>query len=212
MDETFKLFKSKSSIVILSIILISIKCKFVDLLKLSNGNYFIILDTGFYIYDNNFNLNKTIYAFSPALSTIYTSKISEYLHNDDIFIIGFYDYDYYNYDYDYFKNYSLYIYNYKKENFNTYTYSYRKDRILQGDYLKTKINNLYNAKFENLKVNIIKIKDSIDYDDNDSFNYELYCYNLNFFEQNNSKLIGDCKSNCIIFSSSSTIRCFFNKY
>ena len=216
MDEIFKLFKSKSSIIIFSIILISIKAyynpNFVDLLKLSNGEYFIILDKGFYIYDKNLILNKTIYIFHPQLYTYYTSKISEYLFNDEIYIIGFYDYGYYSNEHYYCKNYSLYIYNYKKQKFNLSTYLYEKYRNFQGDYLNTEVVNLYNVKFDNLNVNVSKIYDYINYGSYNRFYYESYCYNLKFFGQNNSKLIGDCKSNCIIFPSSSTIRCFYNKY
>ena len=209
MDEVFKLIKIKSSIIILSIILVFINCKFFDLLKLSNGEYFIILNTGFYIYDDNFNLNKTVYTFDRELYTCYKSKISEYLNKDEIYIIGFYDYGYYDYyDLNYFQNYSLYIYNYNNRKFNLSTYSYKKSSYSLDDYLSSEIEDLSKIKFEN--VNISKIKDSIYLDYKDSFDYKSYCYNLNFFGENNSKLIGDCKSNCIIFSNSSTISCFYS--
>ena len=161
MDEIFKLFKSKSSIVILSIILMSIKCKFFDLLKLSNGNYFIILDTGFYIYDNNFHLNKTLYTFNPKLDTCYNSKISEYLNNDEIYIIGFYDYAYYS---NSRFNYSLYIYNYNKENFNLYIYLYGRSTYPPLYYFNSGIENLYYVNFEKLNVNVSNINDYIYYD------------------------------------------------
>ena len=74
---------------------------------------------------------------------------------------------------------------------------------------------IYNYEDDHLKLNLIKIEDSFEYEEEEkteSFDFEFICYNLNINNKNNNnELLGDCESNCHIFSDSSTIRCFFYK-
>ena len=60
MNIIYSFFKIKTYIFALLLIIKAVESKeFKDLLKLSNGEYFIILDNSFYIYDKDFNIKQS---------------------------------------------------------------------------------------------------------------------------------------------------------
>ena len=184
--------------------------EFKDILKLSNGGYFIILDNYFYIYDKDFSMKQSK-EFSKFI-VIKQSKISEFKNNDDTYIICLL----FLFD-SYLKKYYVYLYDY---NLNKITLANEYDHDFSGNKLDEEnicIKNdiIYNYEDDHLKLNLIKIEDSFEYEEEEkteSFDFEFICYNLNINNKNNNnELLGDCESNCHIFSDSSTIRCFFYK-
>ena len=183
--------------VFVSFLLIFIKTdsnnKFVDLLKISDGNYFVVLNRGIYIYNKNFSEKNII---TTVDKYIYSVKIAEYFYDDEIYIICYIDYYFYGCNY-------IYIYNYKSKKLSHYEYNdeyndeYNEDFIFsnsQGDY-------------------VLKLIKKSEKKENSPYRYSFIYYYLNFTnEVNKHHLIGDCKSNCHIFSNSSTLRCFFKDY
>ena len=178
--------------VFVSFLLIFIKTdlnnKFVDLLKISDENYFVVFNRDIYIYDKNFRKKNII---TTDNNYIYSAKIAEYIYDDEIYIISYIGYYY------------IYIYNYNSNNLSIYYYyeyidEYNKDFIF------------YNSEGENCVLKLIKKNEN---NENLSYRQSFIYYYLNFpNEVKKHHLIGDCKSNCHIFSNSTTLRCFFNDY
>ena len=180
-----KFIKFKISIFIF-FLLIFIKAdlnnEFVNILKISDGNYFVVLKSGIYIYDNSFCKINNI---DIGHNYIIDAKISEYIYDNEIYIISYVG-DYYIYIYNYNSK-KIDIYDYFSENNNNFTFS--------------------NSKGENFVLTLIRKKDYF------SYSYQFIYYYLNLpNEVNKMHLIGDCKSNCHIFTNSSVLRCFFNDY
>jgi hypothetical protein len=184
--------------------------EFKDLLKLSNGEYFIILDNCFYIYDKDFNIKKEKKLFKNFV--IKQSKISEFKNNDDINIICLLS------CYDSFYNghnncIYIYIYNYNlnKITFEDVEYHDFSGNELDEDNICIKNDIITKYESANLDLNLTEIADSFKYEENiESFDFVFFCYNLDFKNKIiNNELLGDCESNCHIFSDLSTIRCFF---
>ena len=176
--------------VFVSFLLIFIKTdsnnKFVDLLKISDGNYFVVFNWGIYIYDKNFGKKNII---TTNNNYIFSAKIAEYIYDDEIYIISYIGYYY------------IYIYNYNSNNLNTYDYYEYSDEY-NKDFMFS------NSKGENYALKLIKKSEN---NENLSYRQSFIYYYLNFSnEVNKHHLIGDCKSNCHIFSNSTTLRCFFN--
>ena len=207
MNIIYSFFKIKTYIFALLLIIKAVVCKeFKDLLKLSNGEYFIILDNSFYIYDKDFNIKKSK-EFSRYF-VVKKSKISEFKNNGDIYIICLlYLFDSYYYQ----NNNYIYLYNYKFNNI-TLESQYNPGNELDEDDIFIKNDIIYNYEDNDLKLNLIKTEDSFESEEKESFDFEFICYILNINnKKSNNKLLGDCESNCHIFPDSSTIRCFFYK-
>ena len=207
MNIIYSFFKIKTYIFALLLIIKAVVCKeFKDLLKLSNGEYFIILDNSFYIYDKDFNIKKSK-EFSRYF-VVKKSKISEFKNNGDIYIICLlYLFDSYYYQ----NNNYIYLYNYKFNNI-TLESQYNPGKELDEDDIFIKNDIIYNYEDNDLKLNLIKTEDSFESEEKESFDFEFICYILNINnKKSNNKLLGDCESNCHIFPDSSTIRCFFYK-
>ena len=84
-----KFIKFKISIFIF-FLLIFIKAdlnnEFVNILKISDGNYFVVLKSGIYIYDNSFCKINNI---DIGHNYIIAAKISEYIYDNEIYIISY---------------------------------------------------------------------------------------------------------------------------
>ena len=206
MNIIYSFFKIKTYIFALLLIIKAVESQeFKDLLKLSNGEYFIILDNSFYIYDKDFNIKQSKDLFSYFY--VKNSKISEFKNDGDIYIICLL-----NLFYSYYQNNNyIYLYNYKLNNItlqSKYYHNFSGKELYDDSFIENDI--IYNYEDDDLKLNLIKIENSFESKEKESFDFEFICYFLNINDKNsNNKLLGDCESNCRIFSDSSTIRCFF---
>ena len=202
----YSFFKIKTYIFALLLIIKAVESQeFKDLLKLSNGEYFIILDNSFCIYDKDINIKKS--KDLSRYSVVKKSKISEFKNDGDIYIICLL-----NLFYSYYQNNNyIYLYNYKLNNItlqSKYYHDFSGKELYDDSFIENDI--IYNYEDDDLKLNLIKIEDSFESEEKESFDFEFICYFLNINDKNsNNKLLGDCESNCRIFSDSSTIRCFF---
>ena len=202
----YSFFKIKTYIFALLLIIKAVESQeFKDLLKLSNGEYFIILDNSFCIYDKDINIKKS--KDLSRYSVVKKSKISEFKNDGDIYIICLL-----NLFYSYYQNNNyIYLYNYKLNNItlqSKYYHDFSGKELYDDSFIENDI--IYNYEDDDLKLNLIKIEDSFESEEKESFDFEFICYFLNINDKNsNNKLLADCESNCHIFSDSSTIRCFF---
>ena len=113
------------------------KAKFLEIKSLKSGNYFVVFDYGFFIYDCNFSLIKSLFNFTSKIVDSDNIIITKHINKEIIYIfclIKDYLYIYYDYmgkifqyDINYYvedeellkyKYYNIIPYNTKEDNLN----------------------------------------------------------------------------------------------